>query len=42
MAKYALDFWLTTEDLPDPNDRVTIRARGESPLHYTFNNQEPT
>src|SRR5438034_41001 len=24
MAKHSLDFWLTSEDLPDPNNRVTI------------------
>ena len=42
MAKHAVDFWLTTEDLPDPNNRITVNARGEVQLHYTFNNQEPT
>jgi choline dehydrogenase-like flavoprotein len=42
MARHAVDFWLTTEDLPDPNNRVTINAQGEIQLHYTFNNQEPT
>jgi choline dehydrogenase-like flavoprotein len=41
MAKHALDFWLCTEDLPDPNNRVTLNAQGEIQLHYTFNNQEP-
>ncbi len=42
MAKHAVDFWLTTEDLPDPNNRVTLTSQGEIQLHYTFNNQEPT
>jgi choline dehydrogenase-like flavoprotein len=42
MAKHAIDFWLTTEDLPDPNNRITVNARGEIRLHYTLNNQEPT
>ncbi len=42
MAKHAVDFWLTTEDLPDPNNRVTINSKGEIQLSYTFNNQEPT
>ncbi len=42
MAKHAVDFWLTTEDLPDPNNRITVNAAGEIQLHYTFNNQEPT
>ena len=40
MANHALDFWLTTEDLPDPNNRVVV-ADGEIQLHYTANNTEP-
>ena len=27
MAKHSLDFWLTSEDLPDPENRVTLDAR---------------
>jgi choline dehydrogenase-like flavoprotein len=42
MAKHAVDFWLTTEDLPDPNNRVTLNRNGEIVLNYTFNNQVPT
>ena len=42
IARHAIDFWLTTEDLPDPNNRVTLTANGDIQLHYTFNNQEPT
>jgi choline dehydrogenase-like flavoprotein len=42
MAEHAVDFWLTTEDLPDPNNRVTLTQTGQVQLHYTFNNQEPT
>ena len=42
MAKHAIDFWLTTEDLPDPNNRVTLNSKNEIILNYTFNNQEPT
>lgn len=38
MAKHSLDFWLTSEDLPDPNNRVTLNAKGEITLHYTENN----
>jgi len=41
MAKHAVDFWLTTEDLPDPNNRVTLNTKGEIILNYTFNNEEP-
>ncbi len=42
MARNAIDFWLTTEDLPDPDNRVTLNSKGEIQLSYTFNNQEPT
>src|SRR3954453_11034878 len=28
VAKHAVDFWLTSEDLPDPNNRVTIERDG--------------
>ena len=42
MARHAVDFWLTNEDLPDPNNRVVLNDRGDITLHYTFNNQEPT
>jgi choline dehydrogenase-like flavoprotein len=42
MAQHAVDFWLTTEDLPDPNNRVTINQKGEITLNYTFNNEVPT
>jgi len=41
MAKHALDFWLTSEDLPDPNNRVTVDNEGKIHLHYTENNVEP-
>ena len=40
MAKHSIDFWMTSEDLPDPNNRVLINKRGEITLHYTENNQE--
>ncbi|MBX3298662.1 MAG: GMC family oxidoreductase [Acidobacteria bacterium] len=41
MAKHSLDFWLTTEDLPRPENRVTINADGDIVLSYTPNNVEP-
>jgi choline dehydrogenase-like flavoprotein len=41
MARHALDFWLTTEDLPDPKNRVTLAPDGNVKLDYTPNNQEP-
>jgi choline dehydrogenase-like flavoprotein len=42
MARHAVDFWLTTEDLPNPNNRVTLDAAGQIVLSYTPNNQVPT
>ncbi|HWS87620.1 MAG TPA: GMC family oxidoreductase [Pyrinomonadaceae bacterium] len=41
MAKHSLDFWLTSEDLPDPNNRVTLDREGSIVLSYTPNNLEP-
>ncbi len=40
MARHALDFWLTSEDLPDPDNRVTLTAEGEIVLHLAENNLE--
>ena len=28
MAQHSLDFWLTSEDLPDPDNRVTLDREG--------------
>jgi choline dehydrogenase-like flavoprotein len=41
LARHALDFWLTTEDLPDPENRVTVDRDGNLTLSYTPNNQVP-
>ena len=41
VAKHAVDFWLSTEDLPRPENRVTLTRDGSITLSYTFNNQEP-
>jgi len=39
IATRSIDWWLTAEDLPDPNNRVTLQ--GDSiQLHYTENNTE--
>jgi choline dehydrogenase-like flavoprotein len=40
MAKHSLDFWLTSEDLPDPNNRVSLDRDGKIVLSYTPNNLE--
>ena len=42
IARHALDFWLTTEDLPDPDNRVSVDREGNLTLAYTPNNQVPT
>jgi choline dehydrogenase-like flavoprotein len=41
MARHSLDFWLTSEDLPDPDNRVTLDRDGNIVLSYTPNNEEP-
>ncbi len=40
MAKHSLDFWLTSEDLPDPDSRVTLDREGRIVLTYKPNNEE--
>ena len=40
MAKHSLDFWLTSEDLPDANNRVTLTRDGQIVLSYKPNNLE--
>jgi choline dehydrogenase-like flavoprotein len=40
MGKHSLDFWLTSEDLPDPENRVTLDREGKIVLTYTPNNGE--
>jgi len=40
MAKHSLDFWLTSEDLPDPNNRVSLDRNGNIMLSYVPNNEE--
>jgi choline dehydrogenase-like flavoprotein len=40
MAKHAIDFWLSTEDLPRPDNRVTVDRDGNITLTYTETNAE--
>ena len=40
MARHSLDFWLTSEDLPDPENRVTLDSNGGIVLSYRPNNEE--
>ena len=35
VAKHAIDFWLSTEDLPRPDNRVTVDRDGKVTLSYT-------
>lgn len=39
MSSHAVPWWLTTEDLPDPNNRVQV-VNGQIQLDYTNNNVE--
>jgi choline dehydrogenase-like flavoprotein len=41
VAKHSIDWWVTTEDLPEPNNRVSLTRTGEIMLSYTPNNTEP-
>jgi choline dehydrogenase-like flavoprotein len=40
MASHSLDFWLTSEDLPDPENRVRLDRDGNVVLSYRPNNEE--
>jgi choline dehydrogenase-like flavoprotein len=40
MSKHAIDFWLTTEDLPHPNNCVTVDRDGNIRLAKAYLNQE--
>jgi choline dehydrogenase-like flavoprotein len=41
VAKHAIDFWLTTEDVPHPDNRVTVDPQGSIHLAKTYYNTEP-
>ena len=38
-ASHTVDYWLTTEDLPLPGNRVTLTSDGDIRLSYTVTNQ---
>jgi choline dehydrogenase-like flavoprotein len=40
IARHALDFWLTTEDVPHPGNRVTVDRQGRIHLAKTYHNLE--
>jgi choline dehydrogenase-like flavoprotein len=41
IARHAVDFWLSTEDLPRPDNRVTVERDGNIKLTYTPTNAQP-
>ena len=41
VAKHAIDFWLSTEDLPRAENRVTVDRDGKVTLAYTATNDVP-
>jgi choline dehydrogenase-like flavoprotein len=41
VANHAIDFWLSTEDLPRPDNRVTLGPDGNVRLVYAPTNEEP-
>jgi choline dehydrogenase-like flavoprotein len=40
LSTHSLEFWLTSEDLPDPENRVMAQADGSIALRYRPNNTE--
>ena len=40
IATHAVDFWLSTEDLPRPENRVTVDQDGKLTVSYTETNVE--
>jgi choline dehydrogenase-like flavoprotein len=41
IALHAVDFWLSTEDLPRPESRITVDVAGQITLSYTPTNTVP-
>jgi choline dehydrogenase-like flavoprotein len=41
LARHAVDFWLSTEDLPRPDNRVTVGVDGNITLSYAPSNEVP-
>jgi len=41
IANHAIDFWLSTEDLPRPENRVSVDREGKLTLAYTATNDTP-
>jgi choline dehydrogenase-like flavoprotein len=41
VARHAVDFWLSTEDLPRPENQVSLRRDGSLRISYTATNDVP-
>jgi choline dehydrogenase-like flavoprotein len=41
VARHAIDFWLTTEDIPHSDNRVTVDRQGNIHVSKTYLNTEP-
>jgi len=41
VAVHAVDFWLSTEDLPRPDNRITVDDKGTITVAYRATNDEP-
>jgi choline dehydrogenase-like flavoprotein len=41
VARHAVDFWLSTEDLPRPDNRVWLARDGKIAIGYTPSNEKP-
>jgi choline dehydrogenase-like flavoprotein len=40
VARHAVDFWLSTEDLPSPENRVMLAGDGNIAINYSASNEE--
>lgn len=41
LAAHSVDWWITSEDLPDDDNRVTVTSDGRPRVHYRSNNLLP-
>ena len=41
LERHAIDWWVTTDDLPDPTNRVRLQADGRPALDFRPNNRQP-
>ena len=39
-SNHSIDWWITAEDLPDPDNRITLRKDGSIKTAYSVNNRE--